>query len=229
MQFPPEFLETYQEAFHTPEGKAFSKTQRATNKELAYSDWIVEQERLRREAANALVEAARAERERKAAEILEAREAAHKAREQARQEAAEAKAALYLNRSEGPDQIEEEPIASAADTHAEALEKIVGHSLRSMTPSDAIKHRGQLLKLAGDTVLLDRKAKIEKQSMASGLSIITELFRQVADGTVKQGPGWIDAVTLPTLSAKEQATEAVRVGESLETPSGGLSGQREAI
>ena len=85
------------------------------------------------------------------------------------------------------------------------------------------------MKLAGDAVLLDKKARIEKQSLASGLSIITELFRQAAVGEAKQGPGWIDAVTLPTLSATEQAGEAIRVSDALETPSGGLSGQREAI
>lgn len=113
-------------------------------------------------------------------------------------------------------EIHEDPIADPEDTHAQALEKIVAVSLKTMTPTDAVKHRSQLLKLAGDTVLLDRKARIEKQAQATGLSIITELLRQVASGEVKQGPGWVDAVTLPTLSASQQAEEAVRAGENLD-------------
>jgi hypothetical protein len=127
------------------------------------------------------------------------------------------------------DEIPEDPIADPTDSPGEALEKIVSHSLRTMTPTDAVKHRSQLLKFAGDTVLLDRKARIEKQSLASGLSIITELFRQVANGEIKQGPGWVDAVMLPTLSATEQAEEAVGVAEALETSPGPLQAQREAI
>jgi len=113
-------------------------------------------------------------------------------------------------------EIPEDPIADPDDSPGEALEKIVQHSLKSMTPTDAVKHRSQLLKFAGDTVLMDRKAKIEKQAQASGLSIITELFRQVASGEVKQGPGWVDAVVLPTLSAKEQAEAAISAGEDLD-------------
>lgn len=142
----------------------------------------------------------------------------------AQREAAKREAFLAwkLNAHTPEPPIEEDPIALPTDTAAEALEKIVGHSLRTMTPSDAVKHRSQLLKFAGDTVLADRKAKIEKQAMASGLSIITELFRQAAAGQVKQGPGWIDATVLPTLSAQEQAEQAVDAAEALET-------QREAV
>jgi hypothetical protein len=128
-----------------------------------------------------------------------------------------------------PDEIPEAPIADPSDTPAEALEKIVHHSLKSMTPSDAVKHRSQLLKFAGDTVLLDRKARIEKQSLASGLSIITELFRQVASGEVKQGPGWIDATVLPTLSAQEQAAQAVDTADALPVAPTPSPAQREAV
>lgn len=116
------------------------------------------------------------------------------------------------------DEIPEDPIASPEDTPAEALEKIVAHSLKSMTPSDAVKHRSQLLKFAGDTVLQERKAKIEKQAQATGLSMILELFQQVAEGRVKQGPGWIDATQLPTLSISDQATAAVETSEALDEP-----------
>lgn len=126
-------------------------------------------------------------------------------------------------------EIPEDPIADPADSPAEALEKIVQHSLRTMTPTDAVKHRSQLLKLAGDTVLLDRKARIEKQSLASGLSIITELFRKVAAGEVKQGPGWIDATTLPTLSAQEQAIEAIATADALSESPAHIPAQREAV
>ena len=212
MEFSPEFLETYREVFTDERGKAIPKAQREKNKELAFSDWLADQDHRRREAARVALEASK--------------ETARQNREAAWLARAEAKAALSRPPDDGP---EEDPIADPADSHAEALEKIVNCSLKSMTPSDAIKHRSQLLKLAGDTVLLDRKAKIEKASQASGLGIITELFRQVAEGKVKQGPGWIDAVSLPTLSAMEQAREAVEVGESLETPPEPLSAQRRAI
>ena len=126
-------------------------------------------------------------------------------------------------------EIPEDPIADQNDTPGEALEKIVSASLKSMTPSDAIKHRSQLLKFAGDTVLIDRKAKIEKQSLASGLSIIAELFRQVAIGELKPGPGWIDATALPTLSVKEQAEAGVNAEEDLETFPAPITTQRAAI
>lgn len=126
-------------------------------------------------------------------------------------------------------EIPEDPIADPSDSPAEALEKIVQHSLKTMTPTDAVKHRFQLLKFAGDTVLLDRKARIEKQSLASGLSIITELFRQVAEGKVKQGPGWVDATVLPTLSAKEQATEAVDTTDALSVAPDPTPARREAV
>jgi hypothetical protein len=127
------------------------------------------------------------------------------------------------------DEIPEDPIADPADSPAEALEKIVSHSLKSMTPSDAIKHRSQLLRFAGDTVLQDRKAKIEKQSQASGLATIMELFRQAASGEGKRGPGWIDAVMLPALSMTEQAEAAVDVIEGLQIAPDPLSAQREAM
>ena len=126
-------------------------------------------------------------------------------------------------------EIPEDPIADQSDTPAEALEKIVQHSLKSMTPSDAVKHRSQLIKFAGDTVLLDRKARIEKQAQASGLSIITELFRQVAAGEIKQGPGWVDAVVLPTLSASEQAEAAVDASDDLDAPPTPIPAQRRAM
>ena len=126
-------------------------------------------------------------------------------------------------------EIPEDPIADPSDSPAEALEKIVQHSLKSMTPSDAVKHRSQLLKFAGDTVLLDRKARIEKQAQASGLSIITELFRQVASGEIKPGPGWVDAVVLPTLSATQQAEAAIDASDDLEAPSTPTPAQRRAM
>jgi len=126
-------------------------------------------------------------------------------------------------------EIPEDPIADPNDSPAEALEKIVSHSLKSMTPSDAIKHRSQLLRFAGDTVLLERKARIEKQAQASGLSTIMELFRQAALGEAKRGPGWIDAAMLPTLSMTEQAEAGVAAEEALQIAPDPLSAQQEAI
>ena len=113
---------------------------------------------------------------------------------------------------------QEDPIAEPGDSPAEALEKIVSHSLKSMTPSDAVKHRSQLLKFAGDTVLLDRKARLDKAAEATGLSRVLALFAQVARGEIPQGPGWVDATVLPTLSAREQANATVEAEDAADEP-----------
>jgi len=156
-------------------------------------------------------------------DLCDARGVAYKpAQRDERREAAYAEFYAAMNQPE-------EPIADPGDTPIEALEKIQSHVLLTMTPSDARKHQGQLLKLTGDTVLLDRKARIEKQSLATGLQIITELFQQVAAGQVKAGPGWIEATTLPTLSAREQAEVAEDTAEALDGPPTPLSAQRQAV